>query len=150
MATVSYIAANLREADRLEIAAMSAATDPSPFLAPKIMAFAREVYVACSGRPVAAWGFVELWPHVGSCFAFGTDEWGLALRAVTTHVRRYMFPRVIAAGYHRMECRALAGREDVRRWVALLGGEPEALLRKAGKNGEDFMIYRWISEGANT
>ena len=141
---LEYIAAHLREEDRREVSALSAADDPERFLPLKIMMFAKEVYVASREYPIAAWGYVELWPHVGSCFAFGTDEWGLVLRHVTNHVRRYMFPRVIAAGYHRMECRALACREDVGRWVSLLGGEPEAVLRKAGKNGEDFIIYRWV------
>ena len=141
---IEYIAAHLRNEDRKEITAMSPADDPERFLPRKIMMFAKEVYVASREHPIAAWGYVELWPHVGSCFAFGTDEWGLVLRHVTNHVRRYMFPRVIAAGYHRMECRALACREDVGRWVSLFGGQPEAVLRKAGKNGEDFVIYRWV------
>jgi hypothetical protein len=144
VATLSHIAENLRREDFAEIAAMSAAKDPSMFLAAKIMGNASEVYVARRENPIAAWGYVELWPHVASCFAFGTNDWGLVVGAVTRHVRKYMFPRVIAAGYHRMECRALACREDVARWVSLLGGEPEAVLRKAGKDGEDFIIYRWI------
>jgi hypothetical protein len=144
VATLSHIAENLRREDFAEIAAMSAARDPSMFLAAKIMGNASEVYVARRENPIAAWGYVELWPRVASCFAFGTNDWGLVVGAVTRHVRRYMFPRVIAAGYHRMECRALACREDVARWVSLLGGEPEAVLRKAGKDGEDFIIYRWI------
>lgn len=149
-ATLRYIAQHLREQDRIEIAAMSGADDPEQFLAAKVMMSAREVYVALSGgKPAAAWGFVELWPHVGSCFAFGTDDWGLVMHAVTNHVRRYMLPRVIAAGYHRMECRALACRDDVARWTALLGAEPEALLRRAGKNGEDFMIYRWLKQAGD-
>jgi hypothetical protein len=140
---LAYIAENLRAEDLAEIAAMSPMLDPRPFLARKIMSHAREAYVASRESPIAAWGYVELWPHVASCFAFGTNDWGLVVGAVVRHVRKYMFPRLIAAGYHRMECRALAGREDVARFVALLGGEPEALLRKAGKNGEDMMIYRW-------
>jgi hypothetical protein len=142
--TVGYIAKNLRQQDRDEIAAVSPTTEVSQHLTFKVMMFSREVYVAIRNKPAAAWGFVELWPHVGSCFAFGTDEWGSVMRAVTNHVRRYMLPRVIAAGYHRMECRALAGRDDVARWVALLGGQPEAVLRRFGKNGEDFMVYRWL------
>jgi len=141
---LDYIARNLRHQDLQEIAAMSPIADPRPFLAFKIMSHAREVYVASKEMPIAAWGFVELWPHVASCFAFGTNDWGLVVGAVTRHVRKYMFPRVVAAGYHRMECRALACREDVGRFVALIGGEPEAILRKAGKNGEDLIIYRWI------
>ena len=143
---LAYVVEHLREQDRIEMAAMSSFSDPRTFLPSRVLMHSREYYVATREHPAAVWGYTELWPHVGGCFAFGTDEWGLVMRAVTNHVRRYMLPRIIAAGYHRMECRALADREDVRRWVTLLGGEPEALLRKAGKGGEDFMLYRWINE----
>lgn len=143
---LDYIARRLREQDRVELAATSLSDDPSSFLADKVMAHSIMAFVARSDRaPVSAWGMVPLWPGVGSAFAFGTDDWGQALWPMTKHVRRFMIPFLLDHGYHRIECRALATRQDVGRWVALFGAEQEAVLRSSGKRGEDFTLYRWLS-----
>ena len=144
---LDYIARRLREQDRIELAATSATDDARQYLPDKVMAHAVMAFVARNERvPVSAWGMVPLWPGVGAAFAFGTDNWGQALWPMTRHVRRFMIPFLLDHGYHRIECRALATRSDVGRWVALFGAEQEAVLRSSGKRGEDFILYRWLSE----
>jgi hypothetical protein len=142
---LDYIAKNLRDADRRELSCTSPTDDPSRFLAQRIMAHAVYAFVARERKPISAWGLVPLYPGVGSAFAFGTADWGRALWAMTRHVKRFMIPLVLDHGYHRIECRALASRDDVARWIALFGAEREAVLRSSGKRGEDFVLYRWLS-----
>jgi hypothetical protein len=144
---LDYIARRLREQDRIELAATSLSNDPATFLADRVMAHSVLAFVARNDRaPVSAWGMVPLWPGVGSAFAFGTDDWGQVLWPMTKHIRRFIMRFLLDHGYHRIECRALATRQDVGRWVALFGAEQEAVLRSSGKRGEDFILYRWLSD----
>jgi hypothetical protein len=143
-----YIAENLREQDRTELSATAVSDNLTSYLSEKIMAHAEMAFVTFNERgvPMTAWGLVPQWPGVGSAFAFGTNDWGRALGAMTRNVRRFMIPFVLDNGYHRIECRALAHREDVGRWIALFGAKQEAVLRSSGRRGEDFVLYRWLSD----
>ena len=144
--TVNYVAENLREQDRIELSAT--AVDDDLHLADRVMGFASAAFVSLDETlvPISVWGLCPLWPGVGSAFAFGTNDWGRALWPMTRHVRRFMIPFLLDHGYHRIECRALATRQDVGRWVALFGAEQEAVLRSSGKRGEDLILYRWLSD----
>jgi hypothetical protein len=151
IATVSalrHIAQNLREIDRVELSCTSPTDNPAEYLPDRIFAYAKWAFVTRDENRVAltAWGLVPMYPGVGAAFAFGTADWGRALWTMTRHVRRVMIPLVLDHGYHRIECRALASRDDVSRWIALFGAEREAVLRSSGKRGEDFVLYRWLSD----
>jgi hypothetical protein len=143
--TLDYIARHLRDLDYLELAATSPAGDPVTFLADRVLHNAAMAFTASvDGVPVSAWGLVPMWPGVGNAFAFGTDDWGKALLAMTRHVRRFMMPFLLENGYHRIECRSLASRPDVKRWLTIFDAQEEAVLRGSGARGEDFILYRWL------
>jgi RimJ/RimL family protein N-acetyltransferase len=55
----------------------------------------------------------------------------------------YVIPILRQAGYHRGEAYVLAENTDSRRWIELLGGEIEAVLKGFGRNREDFLLYTW-------
>jgi hypothetical protein len=146
--TVNHIAKHLRENDRVELEAMAPAPELATVLLPsRVMSNASMAFVARhNDTPVSCWGLVPLWQTVGMAFAFGTDDWGLALLAMTKHVRRFMLPLLLDNGYHRIECRSLATRQDVGRWLEIFDAEAEAVLRGSGARGEDFILYRWLSD----
>jgi hypothetical protein len=62
------------------------------------------------------------------------------------HIRRFVLPFLKAGNYHRVEALALSHRQDVARFMSLIGAEPEAVLRAFGKGGEDFISYRWLAD----
>lgn len=142
---LDYIAQHLRDYDYVELAATSAYGDPVPHLADRVLANAVLAFVAFyGGTPVSAWGVVPMWPGVGTAFAFGTDDWGKVLLPMTRHVCGFMMRFLLENGYHRIECRSLASRPDVERWLQLFDAEQEAVLRGSGARGEDFILYRWL------
>jgi hypothetical protein len=143
---VAYVAANLREQDRVELSATS--SPDGLYLPERVMGYASAAFVSRdeNAEPISVWGLCPMWPGVGTAFAFGTDQWPRALLTMTRHVKRFMLPLVLENGYHRIECRALAHREDVGRWVAQFGAVAEAVLRSSGRRGEDFTLYRWLSD----
>lgn len=144
--TICDIANRMRMDDRVELAATSPQMS-SAVLARGIMAKAELVFVArYNGVPAACWGMMPMWPGVGYAFAFGTDDWGKVLIAVTRFVRGFMVSYLLDNGYHRIEARSLATRSDVGRWLEIFGAEAEAVLRGSGARGEDFVLYRWLSD----
>ena len=148
---VNYIARHLRALDLAELTAMSAYPDPRPHLADRVMAHSVMAFISRNEKaPISCWGMVPMWRGVGLAYAFGTDDWGRALLAMTKHVRGFMMRFLLENGYHRIECRSLASRPDVGRWLALFDAEQEAVLRGSGARGEDFVLYRWLKHEPRT
>lgn len=96
-------------------------------------------------EPVAALGAYAMTPTCAGCWAFGTPDWPLAMRRVTLHIKRVMIPALLKAGFHRAECRALASREDTKRWLTGLGWKAEAVLSGFGVRREDFTLFAWCA-----
>jgi hypothetical protein len=136
---------NLRELDRRELLATGCVLDELPA---RVMHGSEFVFVAVDEWqiPQAIWGLMTQRKGVGTGFAFGTDHWGRALPAIMRNIRRFVLPYLLQSGIHRVECAALAHRHDVERFLALMGAQPEAVLRQWGVNGEDFVSYRWLAD----
>ena len=101
-------------------------------------------------EPVAALGAYPMTPTCAGCWAFGTDGWDEAVRTVTKHIHRIMIPGLLKAGFHRAECRALAEREDTKRWLTGLGWKAEAVLSGFGVRREDFTLFAWTAHESAT
>ena len=101
---------------------------------------------ADTGEPAAVLGSFPITPKVAGCWAFGTSSWPRVVRSVTRHVRGVMVPALLEAGFHRAECRALAKRQDTRRWLGSLGWKAEAVLSEFGIRHEDFILFAWLAD----
>jgi hypothetical protein len=97
-----------------------------------------------TSAPVAALGFYSMTPTCAGCWALGTPAW--PIKEVTRHVQNIMIPKLLKAGFHRAECRALASREDTRRWLTALGWKAEAVLSGFGIRREDFILFAWRAD----
>jgi hypothetical protein len=135
----------LREDDALEMAACEIDYDHLAFtiMRHKIFAFCAFDYDI---GPIAIWGMLQRRSGVGAGFAFGTDNWSKALLPMLRQIRGFVLPFLDDNSFHRVEAAALAHREDVARFMALIGAEPEATLRGYGASGEDFISYRWLAD----
>jgi hypothetical protein len=136
---------NLREADMIELMACHSDIERLPDLIMRRKAFAFCAYDLVEG-PVAIWGLLQTRPGVGAGFAFGTDRWGSALIPMVRQIRRFVVPFLVSTGYHRVEAAAMANRDDVARFMGLIGAAPEAVLRGFGVSKEDFILYRWLAD----
>jgi len=65
------------------------------------------------------------------------------LRPMTRWSMGFVIPTLRNAGYHRGEAYVLAANTDSRRWVEMLGGEVESLLKGYGREREDYLLYAW-------
>ena len=139
---------NLREQDKNEIRAARGEFDPYK-LGLEIFQAGVKVWLVHARQfrftPVAAFGFYRMTPTCGGVFAFGTDDWPLVVKGMTRRILRDIMPRAPEWGFHRAECRALASRQDVRRWLEGLGWRAEAVLSEFGIRREDFILYAWTA-----
>jgi hypothetical protein len=140
-----YLLQYLRDLDRAELDACGADLKHLPDQIVKRRVFA---FCACHRRlgPISAWGMLHTRPGVGAGFAFGTSDWRRAVTPMVRHIRGFVLPHLCEAGYHRVEAQALAHRQDVARFMSLIGAQAEGVLRGYGCGGEDFVSYRWLAD----
>lgn len=136
---------NLREADRVEMAACGTDLERLPEIIMRHLVFGYCAYDYGLG-PIAVWGMIRVRPGVGAGFAFGTEHWGRALLPMLRQIRGFVLPFLLDNGWHRVEAVALAHRRDVARFMALIGAEAEGVMRGYGSGGEDFVSYRWLAD----
>ena len=143
--SIQAVLTNLRSIDRDEMGAagVDIETLPNIIMRHKVFAFCAFDY---DTGPIAIWGVAHRRAGVGAGFAFGTDQWGRVLLPMLRQIRGFVLPYLVEAGYHRVEAAALTRRDDVARFMDLIGAEPEAVLRGYGTGGEDFTAYRWLSD----
>jgi hypothetical protein len=142
---IQHVLNNLRRDDAIEIAA--AGTDISR-LAEQIMR--HKLFAFCAWGfdcgPIAVWGAVIKRQGVAAGFAFGTDDWGRAVLPMVRQIRAFVLPMLVDVGIHRVEAVALRRRDDVRRFMSLIGAKAEGTLTGYGIEGEDFVSYRWLAD----
>jgi hypothetical protein len=141
---LAYIVRNLRPRDRREIFALRWDDDEAQFVA-HVYASAGDLWRmwAIDSEPVAVNGVIPVRPGVVIAGAFGTSRWRSVVKPMTRWSLDYVIPILRQAGYHRGEAYVLAENTDSRRWIELLGGEIEAVLKGFGRNREDFLLYTW-------
>jgi hypothetical protein len=143
-AALTHIVRNLRLRDRQEIFALRWDDDEDKF-AFEVCAIAGDLWKLWTfdGEPVAVNGVVPIRPGVVIAGAFGTSKWPRIVRPMTRWSMEFVIPCLKNSGYHRGEAYALVDNTDSRRWIELLGGEIEALLKGYGRHRENFLLYAW-------
>lgn len=149
-----HVLMHLRDKDREEIAAVRGEISPGEIAIQlgklSVLGQAWLFWDEDTGEPSACLGSYPMTPTCSGCWAFGTDRWDKVVATVTKHIHRIMIPALLKGGFHRAECRALASREDTRRWLTGLGWKAEAVLSGFGVRREDFTLFAWLAdESAN-
>lgn len=148
--TAYAVAAEMRERDREEFAAVLPCGDRASIAAHLRGVYGRRTGVLCArcpaGVPVCIGGAVAVRPGVATLLFYATDAFpGLAL-SMTRFIRRHYFPSLAATGIHRIECVSLAAYGEMHRWLETLGLRQEGVFQAYGKGREDFVQYAWVSD----
>jgi RimJ/RimL family protein N-acetyltransferase len=141
---LAYIVRNLRPRDRAEIFALRWDDNEDTFL-DSLLPVAGELWRiwTLDDEPVAINGVVPIRPGVVVAGAFGTTKWRHVVRSMTRWSLDFVIPVLKNANYHRGEAYVLAANTDSRRWIEMLGGEIESVLKGYGRQHEDFLLYAW-------
>lgn len=86
-------------------------------------------------------------PGVWNLGLFATDKLESIGKSLTKHVIRDIIPLLDKAEAHRVEAQSIVGYEEVHNWLQFFGLRKESVLKKYGRNGEDFVNFAWTREG---
>jgi hypothetical protein len=142
---IRHVLNNLRDEDAREMAAAGAHFHllPDQLMKHNLFIFCAWSFVA---GPISIWGAVQKRQGVAAGFAFGTADWGRAVLPMVRQIRGFVLPTLVELGIHRVDATALRRRDDVRRFMSLIGAKAEGVLTGYGIEGEDFVSYRWLAD----
>jgi len=145
LGSLLFICRNLRECDREELFATRFGDCPDELAAEAFSRWGSLAYVAHGedGIPIAAIGAVPLWGGVWQAWMMGTDRFHEVGKQLTRWARKVMIPSVVAAGCHRAEARSLGSHPDAHKWMEMLGAKRESVLRRYGRDKQDFVLFVW-------
>lgn len=145
---VRHVALNMRDRDFAEFSATSSCTTREELADSLARRFGDRAEVLCGSdglEPICIGGTIEVWPNVVSLLFFATPEFPRIGLPITRFIRDRLFPQFDAAGVHRIQAVSLANYHKVHAWLRVIGLSPETdLLRRYGKNGEDFIQFARI------
>lgn len=148
---VRIVAEQMRDQDTAEFMAVSHAETRDELVGGLIATYGArdDLIMACTDdmQPVGIGGLIETRPNVVTLLFFATDAFPQIALGLTRYIRCNLFPKVIEAGVHRIECVSIAGYGENHRWIRLLGlREPIVTLRAYGKKAEDFLMFSWVAD----
>lgn len=93
-------------------------------------------------EPLCIGGTIEGRPNVLTMLFFATDAFPSIAISVARFIRNQYFPRLFAAGVHRVEAISSAENKAAHAWMRALGMAPETgPLLGYGKGGEAFIQF---------
>jgi hypothetical protein len=144
-----YLAHNLRERDRQELAETREDMSPAS-IAIDAHASPWKWAAGSIGQPVMALGAKPAHAGVATVWGFGTNDYKSAIREMTDYAKAYMVPALIASGLHRAQCIVHPENRASQRWLTSLGFNQEAVLRGFGSSHQDMLLYAWVLDEPNT
>jgi hypothetical protein len=146
---IRAVAEHMRDQDAAEFLAVSHAETRDELVEGLVSGYGPrdDLIMACTDdlEPVAIGGLIEHRPNVATLLFFATDAFPQIALGLTRFIRCNLFPKVIEAGVHRIECISIADYTENHRWIQLLGlREPPMLLKRYGKSAEDFLMFAWV------
>lgn len=146
---VLYVATNVRQKDYEEIMALLRCETHQDFVEYCIDRYADVGCAYChlyNDEPVCISSWAQVRPNVWSCGMFATDKFKLVGKSLTKFIFNGILPGLMNAGCHRVECQSIVGYDEVHKWLEYIGFINEGVLRKYGKNGEDFVQFGWTPD----
>lgn len=93
-----------------------------------------------NGRPVAAMGIFEQWQGCWQAWSLGTDRY----YAAVIHFRERFetaYDNAKIKGLRRLEAKSIVGHTQAHHLMRKWGFEQEGILRKYGKDGDDYIQF---------
>lgn len=141
--TLLYVLDRAREADRRELLALQYGDNWSRLIDEILGAPVSLKFCFGNGRPVVCLGGSEVHPGVWQAWSFATDEFKDVALPVTRFATDVMLPSFIRMGMHRGQAIAGSDNRGAHKWLRMLGATEEATLKRYGRDGQDFVMFRW-------
>ena len=151
LAGLMFVCNRLRDADREEIFCTKDDSDAEnlacSIFSARDRGLAWVAYSGSTGNPTCAFGAYRQYGDVWSLWMMATDEWKSVHKTVTKFGIKFVIPYLVQKmGMKVGHCLSSSENHTAHRWIARLGGYPEAILTNWGKNGEDFVRFIWVCQ----
>lgn len=140
---VAFVAHNIRDEDWAEARATRADEHKMRLAVDVVKRWGPTGAVLGFDHPVCVVGATQRWPNVWTAWMFATDEFPSIAKSVTRYVKDVLLPTVRNVGMVRADAKSLASHVAAHRWMEITGARFDVKLERFGKNGEDFVQYRW-------
>lgn len=144
---VSYVLANLRQADADEIWCQMPEGATALGLAQHVINFGDGYTAWVDGKLVAAFGTQPINAVAHLAWAFGTDKMQRAVPAITDFMHDVQVPKIIGDGAEIMEARSILHHSSAHVWMISTGAQPIGDPFVFGRGGERFRLFRWTVSG---
>lgn len=143
----SFVMANLRPDDDREVMCQLPLGLKNYEIAKMLQYSALESWVACyDDAPAGFFGVTHMTVACASIWALGTKRFARVAPTVTRVVREDIAPRMVKAGYRTLEARSHIEHLSAHRWMHLTGAQQVDNPYVYGRNGEQFITFRWTSD----
>jgi hypothetical protein len=138
---VSYVTANIRDVDRVELECQMPQWDAS-IAARMAMAasFPRAWTAWYKGEPRVAFGFSIVNVAVLQAWMWGDRYTTRCLPAIAA-MKAFILADLKQQGWRRIEVRVMSDHRQAVTWIKMLGGKTPLPLMEHGRNGEAFTLY---------
>lgn len=144
---IRRVAEQMRDSDVRELLALSWLDGPESLTAALVERYGPVGLAVGNGAgPIAVGAVIEHRPHVLTLGLFATSAFVTIARPLARFVKRGLLAPAITGGAHRIEAVSWAEHRAAHRWIEALGLRQEAVYRKFGKNGEDFIQFAWVKK----
>ena len=93
------------------------------------------------GVPVIIGGVAMNAPGIGTAWMVGTDDWPSVALEVSRFCRKSIKKYLKSEDIHRIHAYSSVFHSDSHKWLELVGMKRGPLLKKWGKNHEDFILF---------
>lgn len=98
-----------------------------------------------NGKPAACAFFAERWGGMWEVGMFGTKAFRDAAVPLLRWVRTEANEILSVCKGHRLQCDSRVGHDEAHKMIRAMGGEEEAVLRRYGKDGADYVRFVWLN-----
>lgn len=145
---VEFLCLNMRPQDRDEVLGLMDHDNPLRLAAEvthQIRNNGRGKIAWHKGRPAALMAFVEIRSGVWEVFMFGTEDFKAVAFELARWCRKEANDILQHCKGHRLQATSRADYDEAHKLIRALGGKPESLLSRYGKDGKDYQVFVWLN-----
>lgn len=144
----SYVTAHMRPMDVTEVMCQMPEGTTNWQLAHALLEGSEHAYIAyLDDKPVAFFGATRMTAVMASFWAIGTDQMTRVVPAINDFYTHQIVPALIEQGVVYAEARSHIDHHDAHNWLRLTGAEQHGPPMACGRDGEEFLLFRWTVSG---
>jgi hypothetical protein len=142
----TYITAHLRPLDLVECMCQMPAGTTTVELGTGMLMHGDAWVAKLDGQPTVFFGMTPSTAPMVHIWAVGTKDTRRCIPRVSDHFFQVLAPYWLGRGYVLGEARSIVEHKQAHRWMKSLGAEQVGGAFPMGRDGEQFLLFRWTAD----